>query len=643
MINIESIPERIQAIYADCTESEQEILRTILHELAETGYSKTYEDVWLADYKEIPVDIETFLDSETYLGKTNRCGQAVYPYWRKSLKEFFNAGNQYWEWILTGATRIGKTSTGISGGAYMLYRMMCLRDPQKFFGKKEISKFSFLFFNITKDMAKGVAFREFNDTLKESPWFNAHGTFSQSERDFYYIPEGGKIVIEYGSDAAHGLGKQVFFAFLDEVNFSQAGVKDVKKAKAKIRETYNTLAARVKGTFKHGGQVFGKIFAVSSKRSDSDFMEDYVREQLDAGAGEHMYISDAPQWEVLPKETFSTETFTIAVGGRHQKSFVVPDNQSFPEALAELEAQGYLILHPPVDMKSDFLADFNVALRDLAGIAVLGAAGYFRQEEITKCLSKDRRNPFYSDILVTGVNDNITIESIFHADEVPNNLKRLPMYIHLDLSLTTDRTGISGCCISGRKDIVSPDGKKISEPVFSHIFSIAVEAPRNDKISYTKVVAFICWLRKIGFNIARISRDQFQSEYLAQELEAKGFTVDKISLDRTPDGYVALHSILIEERIDLLDSQLLQDELVHLQRDLVTGICDHPVGGSKDCADSLAGCVWNAVLHNQGTVVSTSAKAKAISAVGSKSNRFMPAGNAGSVSGALNSLYKKYK
>ena len=726
----------------------------ILNEIADTGESPTYEQVWLADYKEVPVDIDTFLNSDTYLGKTNRNGESVYPFWRKELHNVFDAGNKYYEWILTGATRIGKSSTAISGTAYMLYRLMCLRDPQKFFNKKEVSKFSILFFNITKDLAKGVAYREFNDTLKASPWFCSHGHFSKSEENFYYIPEGGKIIIDYGSDAAHGLGQQVFCligntkiltskgymtlaelnkkspeiaqyapdgsivyskakvmltklthktitirleddsiiegsfehmlmmsdgqykqmqnisegdilmgvktkpikvtsvkvslhtkypielydvidikpyhnfiihdkhdfvahncAVMDEINFSQAGVKDVKKAKAKMRNTYTTIAARVTGTFKHGGQVFGKIFAVSSKRSDSDFMEDYVSEQLEAGAGEHMYISDAPQWEVLPPDTFSKETFTIAVGSRHQKSFVVPDNQCFPEALADLESQGYLLMHPPVDMKSNFLADFNVALRDLAGKAVLGSASYFTQEMLTACINTTRRNPFYTDILQTGVKDNLSIEDYFHLEVVPPELKRIPIYIHLDLSLTTDRTGISGGGITGRKDIVSKDGKTVSMPTFTHLFQIEIESPRNDKIPYSKIVAFICWLRKSGFNISRVSRDQFQSEYLAQELEQQGFTVDKISLDKKPDGYDSLHTVISEQRIDLLDSKAVQDELVHLQRDLNTGICDHPIGGGKDGSDALAGWVWNCILQNPGVPVSLKAKAAAIALV----------------------------
>lgn len=209
----DDLPIRIQNIYNSCSEEEKHYLLQILQELSDTGHSDTYEKIWLADYKEIPVSIDTFIESDTYLGKTNRNGAAVYPHWRKVLRDIFDAGNQFQEVIFTGATRIGKSSTAITATAYMLYRLMCLRDPQKYFGKKEVSKFSILFFNITKDLARGVAYREFNDTLRESPWFNAHGTFSKSDKNFYYIPEGGKVIIDYGSSGAHALGQQVFVGF----------------------------------------------------------------------------------------------------------------------------------------------------------------------------------------------------------------------------------------------------------------------------------------------------------------------------------------------------------------------------------------------------------------------------------------------
>lgn len=629
--------DRIRGIYSSSTDVEKSYLKKILYELSEFGASETYEKIWLDDFKEIPVTIDKFIESETYLGKTNRCGAAVYPFWRQELRKMFNAGNKYHEWILTGATRIGKSSTAITATAYMLYRLMCLKNPQQFFGKKDISKFSILFFNVTKDLAKGVAFREFNDTLKASPWFNAHGTFSKSDRDFYYIPEGGNIIIDYGSDASHGLGQQVFVGFMDECNFSKAGIKDVNKAKTHMKETYNTISARVKGTFKHGGEVFGKLFAVSSKRSDSDFMEAYVHEQLDAGAGEHMLITDAPQWEVLPPDTFAKEKFYIAVGDRHHRGFVISDNQCFPEALEELRQQGYKILTPPVDMKSDFLADFEIALRDLAGIANIGALSFITQESLTNCIDINRRNPFYTDVLQIGVHDAYSIEEFFHDEVIPLELKQVQIYIHLDLSLSGDRTGISGCGITGRKDVDSKDGNTVSLPCITHMFSVAIQAPRGDKISYSKILAFICWLRNKGYDIEVVSRDQYQSEYIGQQLEQEGFSSPKISLDRTPDGYIALRDILQDNRISMLDNRLLQDELVHLQRDSVTGKVDHPVGGSKDIADSFAGCVWDAILSNPGIHVPVKSLGTIISSV----NTGRSIRNTNSVSSALLNLYNR--
>lgn len=575
----ELIPYRIKRIYASSSDKEKYYLRKILEEISETGDSQTYRDIWLEDYIEIPVDIDTFLCDDYYLGKSNRNGDAVYPYWKEFMRKLFHAGNKYEEVILTGATRIGKSSTAVTCVAHMLYKLMCLRDPQQYFGKKDISVFSILFFNLTKELAAGVAYREFQDLILSSPWFLDHGQKMGSDKNPYYVPDGGKITIDYGSDAAHSLGKQVFTAVMDELNFSRAGVKDVSKAKAHMKDLYTTVADRVKGTFRMEGEVYGKIFAVSSKRGDSDFMEAYVQDQIAAGAGEHMLIADAPQWEVLPKSMFSEGTFYIAVGDRHKKGFVVPDNQTHPDAIMDLRNQGYQLLTPPIDMKSQFIADFDIALRDLAGIAVVGSLSFITQDTLTKCININRRSPFYSDVLQIGTQDTYTIQEFFHTSDVPVEYKRMPMFIHIDLSLNTDNSGIGGVVINGRKDIVDENGKVTSFPTFGHVFSVAIKAPRGDKIPYSKIIAFIKWLRDQGFNIVGISRDQYQSEYVGQLLEEQGFKVDKISLDRTPDGYVALRSVLLEQRIDMLDHQLLQNELIHLQRDANTGRVDHPLGG----------------------------------------------------------------
>ncbi len=613
--------ERIRAIYDSCDEREKYFLYQILHEIAESedGRSQTYEDIWLADYKEIPVGINEFLSHDIYLGKTNRNGAAVFPYWKRELNTIFGSGNKFYEWILTGPIRIGKTVTANTAAEFMLYRLMCLRNPQKFFGKKENSEFSLLFFNLTKDLAKGVAFREFNSALKFSPWFCSHGHFTDSEENPVYIPEGGLISIEYGSSAAHSLGKQVFCCVCDEVNFAKAGVKDINKAKSSMKENYDTIMGRITSTFKHGGEVFGKMFVCSSKNADCDFLSEHIEKQQSAGAS-FMHISDAPQWEVMPPDTFSKERFFIAVGSRHQRGFVVDDNQAFPEALEDLRQQGFRIVEVPLEMKPQFKADFDIALRDLAGIAVPGVLSFITQDVIDECITTERRNPFYTDTLQIGTRDNYKIEDFFHIDEIPQDILKAPTYIHFDLALVKDRAGISGVALVGRRDVEVTPGKIISVPLLAHSFTVGIEAPRGAQIAYDKIKMFTLWLRSKGMNIVSTSRDQFQSEYLGQLLSASGFDDKKLSLDRTPDGYVAFRSILTEHRIELLDVKLLQDELIHLQRDSVTGKVDHPVGGGKDLSDSLAGAVWNAVLSNDAIPVSGKSKISAMASVNARVN-----------------------
>lgn len=607
---------RIQQIYGKSTPDEKHVLKQILQEFSMYGKSDTYDKLWLDDYKEQPVDKYTFLTSPDYLGNSNNNGAAIYPAWMDVMLELERAGNQYTEIVFTGATRTGKTSTAVADAAYQLYKLMCLKNPQEYFGLKSVTTISIFFFNLTQTLAKGVAFKEFNTVLSVSPWFNRHGHFTKSESNPIYIPDGGQIEVTYGSDASHALGKATYCVVFDEVNFSQAGIKDVIKAKQRMKEKYDTLVARVTGTFVKYGEVFGKLYVISSKRSDSDFMEEYIQNQKQAG-NKHMYIFDKPQWEVWPKSKYSSSNmFSVALGGQHLKSFVVPENQDNPDSLDDLRKQGYEILKVPEDNKVRFLSDLDVALRDIAGISVAGAFSFISQEELDRCINKDRPNPFYSDILQIGTKDTLTIEEFFHIDNVLH-LKRMPLFIHLDLSLNTDRTGISGVCISGSDDIVDADSNIISQPVFSHVFTIALEAPRGDKIPYNKITSFICWLRDKGFNIEGISRDQFQSEYMAQLLEGQGFTVDKLSLDRTPDGYLALRSVLLENRIDMLDVALLQDELIHLQRDSVTGKIDHLAGRSKDAADSFAGATWNAILKNPGVPVPIKRVSGIISSVNS--------------------------
>ena len=612
-LDYEDIISRIKAIYDSCSPIEQSTLYKIVEELGDKGYSQTLEQVYLVDFKEVPVDIDRFLCDPEYLGESNDRGNQIYPGWWDAYHSVFDSQSDKYEVILSGATRIGKTSTAVSMMCYMTYLLMCYRNPQKYFGLKEVSRATIAFANLTKDLAEGVAFREYNDTLKKSPWFNKHGTFTNSARKPIYIPEGNQIELVAASDAAHVLGMQLWCLLQDEVNFAKAGIKDISISKSHMKHIYDTANARITGTFKLGGKIYGKMFTCSSKNTDNDYLSDHIEKQLDSG-NTHLYLFDKPQWEVLPSYRFGTEKFYITVGDRYKRGFVVPDENSDAAHLQEYKNEGYKVLEVPADYKPNFKADYDIALRDIAGISVVGAMGFITQEMITPNISETRKNPFFFDYYEIGLQDADTLERNFHAEVVPQELKRLPMNIHIDFAEVSDHIGIAGGVQDGTKNVIDPlTEKKITMPFFKEIFQVAIGAPRGDRMSFQKVINFIVWLKKNGFNIGVISTDQYQSSYVRENLSQQGFTCEKVSVDKTEDPYIGLRNLLQDQRLELIKHDLQEIELINLQR--INGIINHPPqsnsitnlpclengynskGIGKDCADALCGCMATLVAH----------------------------------------------
>jgi len=219
-LDYEDIISRIKAIYNSSSPVEQNYFLKILEELGDKGYSETLEQVYLVDFKEVPVSIDRFLCDPEYLGETNDCGNQIYPGWWKVYSSVFDAQNDIYEVILSGATRIGKTSTAVSMMCYMTYLLMCYRNPQRYFGLKEVSRATIGFANLTKELATSVAYREYHDTLIQSPWFMKHGTKNSSATKPIFIPEGNQIEIVAASDAAHLLGMQLWACLVGDTKIT---------------------------------------------------------------------------------------------------------------------------------------------------------------------------------------------------------------------------------------------------------------------------------------------------------------------------------------------------------------------------------------------------------------------------------------
>lgn len=207
------------------TPVEREALISIMREVSEDGTSSTVSEILSEDYEEFPVDIDTFLDDPQYIG-----GQLdIYPFWRDKLREIFSKGDDLQEIILTGAIGVGKTTIAVVGMSYILYRLMCLKNPAKYYGIGSNSKIVFAFFNVDLDLSYGVAYSKLNSLLMNSPWFMERGRiYGKNEKKQFYLPN-KKIEFRVGSQDRHGLGQDIFCLTGDTVILTPYGEKTLEE------------------------------------------------------------------------------------------------------------------------------------------------------------------------------------------------------------------------------------------------------------------------------------------------------------------------------------------------------------------------------------------------------------------------------
>lgn len=86
------------------SDDEKAVVRQILLDVSENGKSEELTNLYYEDYEEIPVDLETFLCEEQYLGKYTNYGKDIYDTWKKELKYVHNPINFVDQWAITGST-----------------------------------------------------------------------------------------------------------------------------------------------------------------------------------------------------------------------------------------------------------------------------------------------------------------------------------------------------------------------------------------------------------------------------------------------------------------------------------------------------------------------------------------------------------
>lgn len=720
--------------YNDLSDSEKATVDQVLQEIA-NGNFDVFDELYYTDYDEIPVDFTTFISDDRYLGKSTRNGQFLYPFWKKEIPRILKSNSS--EVALSGSIGVGKSTVAVLTLIYHLYRTMCMKNPQEFFGLAPGTKIEYAFLNNTLSSSYGVAYQAFQAFIQESPWFLKHGKVT-GRNYTEYVPEKGFGFI-VGSKPQHTLGRAIIGAVLDEVSFapgqnvsyekcltgdtiirttegdyeikdlvgktlrvynyspeedkdiisnectvvhtmdtselveieledntvikctpfhrlmlkngSYKMVKDlteddelmeVMKIKSitrttydkpvpvydvinafpynnfyiktkdsyivshnsRIMDTYTNIRRRMESRFMVQGKNYGLLFLVSSKATESSFLEAYIADQVRKGYP--IYVVDQPLWKVKPA-AYSGEMFKVAVGNKYVRSRVSPvglDKDQLDNWIDAAKKSGLSVIDVPVEHRQAFDQNLDKALQDIAGISTSVVTKAFSVEKVMQCVSSTLHNPFSTDVITTGLNDDLKLQDFFLPSEIPDNVLSAPIFIHLDASLTGDRTGLSGVAIVGTKEQVmystDIDEKHVSEELlYQQVFTIGIQAPGDSEISLEKTRQFIYYLKDdIGLNIKCFSADGFQSRDTMQILSTKGYNTKYISLDRTPDGYDSLRSALYDKRMILLQGcDLLIEELSELERDNMTRKYDHTAYSSKDSSDSLAGALLSASQH----------------------------------------------
>lgn len=574
------------------TPIQREVALKILKDTLEKNKSTTLNEILETDYDEIPVDIDTFLTDPRYLGKfTNNGKNLTYRKWPEALREWFPnplAPSPYVEVALTGAIGLGKSTNFDYAGTYFLYKLMCLKDPNSYYGQPGATLW-FCFFNNTLNSANSAAYAKFQAMLQSSPWFMERGSLS-GVKNVEYIPN-KNIRFMIGSTLQHTLGINIIFAAMDEINFAKG--KNISMEQSKIFEMYSIILERISSRFLVNGRSAGMMFLASSKQSQYDFLENYINKKDEENKRKPkdkrtFYKFDYPQWEVHPASKYpSGKTFKIACQNPMLPNKIIEAEEDTPEKIKELEINGYKIINVPIELYDPAKMSLDTFLMNTAGIASTLSSKYLHPSLYVDNEYEHIERPFEKEVLEIGLKDKLRIIDFFNPKALGDSVIHKKLYMHIDTSLTGDRTGISCIAISGYKHQkkYSDTGEEydMNELVYRQLFTIGIQAPKGDQISFQKTREFIYYLKKqLGWNLQMVSTDGFQSADLRQSLILAGIPTCYISLDKTPDGYETFKIALQEQRAILILHEyqpLLFAEFQNVERNNLSGKIDHTVDG----------------------------------------------------------------
>jgi hypothetical protein len=570
---------------------EQGIDKLSIEDLEEIYFS-------LGDYEEIPVDIETFCTDPEFLGEYFAHG--FRPYWLEVLKEIYPSptiDSNYFLIVLKGSIGRGKTVTAAIGMLYDAYRLLCLKEPQLYMGLAQKTRLMNMLFNVTLKLTEDVGFDTLQGMMKMSPYFQEQ--IAKAPKYMYTPMLPKRVDFRPGSNLTHTLGKAVFSVMLDEANF---GANEEK-----VYDTFNSLLRRMQSRF-----LPGKIWITSSERATSSMVNRLIK-QFENDSRTYIdgnTLDTSALWHVVPKN-FGTETFKVFIGTPEIAPRIVEENdtaviENYPDFIIDVPLESISEKGNRASIRDEFVRDIHMALQDLAGVSTTSTYRLFKlRDRLNNAFKVGAVFPDTIQLDFDNEQDQIHGHILYNNYFDSNPYGTKPRTIHIDIGISGDRLGIAATVLLGfeKKKLLDPKTfEYIDElvPKTRTEWAFGIEHKPGQQVPLYKVRAFLFWLTKKKYPIQLISLDGYQSTDFMQIMQKNGYNTELVSVDREVTAYMNLRESVYRGLHDFPMNGVLKTEMNELEVIEEGKKINHPINGSKDCADACAGShfTMNRDAHN---------------------------------------------
>ena len=531
------------------------------------------------EFEERPIDLRTFVTSPDYLGlpplsdyQYTLIEKSSQIYKKSTLSKLFgeDEGTRIFkqtanEVVAQLGKGSGKDYCSTIAVAYIVYLLLCLKDPAAYYGKPPGDSIDIINIAINAQQASNVFFKGFKTRIDRSPWFIGKYSDKASEVKF-----NKNITVHSGhSEREAWEGYNVIVVILDEISgFSIENTTGHEQAKTGVA-IYDMYRASVDSRFPD----FGKVILLSFPR----YKNDYIQQRYDAVIAEKETVVRNYKFKMdedLPDNTDGNE-FDIEWEEDHIISYKIPKVYALKRPTWEIN---------PTRSINDFkVAFYTNPLDALARFA---------------CMPPEAVDAFFKSREKIELAFNNTASAVdnfgrFQTWFAPDPDKEY--FIHVDLAQKHDHCAVALAHVQKWVNVKVTNDYSQPAPIVE-VDAVRFWTPTADKsVDFTEVKDYILSLRTLGFKIRVCTFDRWNSHDMMQQLKQYGINTEILSVAKK--HYDDMAMVVLEERLRGPHIKLLIDELLQLRimRDKV----DHPRKGSKDLADAVCGSIYNAISRTR--------------------------------------------